>query len=135
MTDCIFCKIVSKEIPSEIVFEDEHTMAFLDIRPVAKGHTLVIPKQHFRDILDTDDGVLAEVIVTCKKVGKAIMEATGAQGYNTGSNNGAAAGQEVFHMHFHLIPRHNKDGLKTWTHHESEPAARVELAEKIRALI
>lgn len=108
MDNCIFCKIVSKEIPSDVVYEDEHTMAFLDIRPVAKGHTLVIPKQHFHDILDADDEALSQVIVTCKKVAKALIAVTGAAGFNTGSNNGEAAGQEIFHMHFHLIPRHQK---------------------------
>jgi histidine triad (HIT) family protein len=135
MDDCIFCKIVNKEIPSDIVYEDDDTMAFLDIRPVAKGHTLVIPKKHSQNILDTDDETLAKVMVTCKKVGKAMVEAVGATAFNTGSNNGKASGQEVFHLHFHLIPRFAKDGLKTWPHKESEPKTRTELAERIKSNI
>jgi histidine triad (HIT) family protein len=132
MNDCIFCKIVSKEISSDIVYEDDFTLAFLDIHPVTKGHTLVIPKEHSSGILDTENAILEKVIVTSKKVGKALLAATKATGLNTGSNNGESAGQDVFHLHFHLIPRFAKKELKAWPHHDSEPKTRAELAMRIK---
>ncbi|MBW3002393.1 HIT family protein [Candidatus Woesearchaeota archaeon] len=116
MEDCIFCKIVKGEIPCQKVYEDDKILAFLDIMPVHKGHTLVIPKEHHTDILDMPDDTLAELAKVAKKVSKAVKEATKADGFNIGQNNGAAAGQAVFHFHLHVIPRFNNDGLKTWPH-------------------
>lgn len=114
MNDCIFCKIVAGEIPSHKVYEDEETLAFLDIRPVNHGHTLVIPKAHFRNILDIPESAWEAVSRTVRKVSIAAKEATGADGINVRSSHEPAAGQEVLHLHTHIIPRFSSDGLKHW---------------------
>ncbi|MBS3141517.1 HIT family protein [Candidatus Woesearchaeota archaeon] len=114
MNDCIFCKIANKEIPSLIVYEDTKTMAFLDISPINKGHVLVIPKKHFVNLLDVDKEYLNAVMQTSQKVTKAVKEAVNADGLNVSINNFKEAGQAVFHLHVHIIPRFKNDGLKTW---------------------
>jgi len=132
MEDCIFCKIVSKQIPSDIVFEDEKVLAFLDIRPVSKGHLLVVPKKHISDVLSAEDDTLKDMIPKVKKVAHAVMKATGAHGMNITTNIGEASGQTIFHLHFHLIPRLSGDNLISWPHSDSEPKARKDLAEEIK---
>ncbi|MBI2607511.1 MAG: HIT family protein [Candidatus Doudnabacteria bacterium] len=132
MQDCIFCKIVEGSIPSNKVYEDDQVLAFLDIRPVSKGHTLVIPKKHSQDLLDTDDETLQHLLLAAKKVSRAVVKATGAQGFNLGVNNGKDSGQEVMHLHFHIIPRYVNDGLSPWPHRESDPTALSELAKNIK---
>jgi len=132
MTDCIFCKIINKEIPADIVFEDENVLAFMDIKPVSKGHLLVIAKTHTADFLSAEDSVIASSMPMVKKIGQALMKTVNAQGMNITSNIGAASGQSVFHLHFHLIPRFDKDGLQSWPHQDSEPKTRTEIAERIR---
>lgn len=132
MTDCLFCKIIAKEIPAEIVFEDTSAVAFMDIQPVSKGHVLVVPKNHSADFLSTEDDTIARLMPAVKKVGQGVLKAVNAQGMNITTNTGAAAGQSVFHAHFHLIPRFDRDGLKTWPHQESKPETRAELADAIR---
>lgn len=112
--DCIFCKIVSGDIPSAKVFESETCLAFLDIAPVNPGHTLVLPKGHYPTLMDIPEELGGDMMATLSKLGKAVMEATGADGINLMQNNHEAAGQEVHHVHFHLIPRHSDDGLKLW---------------------
>lgn len=115
MNDCLFCKIIRKEIPSEnFVYENDKIVAFLDIAPSNKGHTLVVPKAHYTDLLDTPDDVLAEIIVKTKKIAPAVMKGVGAQGFNTIFNTKPAAGQVIFHTHLHIIPRFTNDGLKHW---------------------
>ena len=114
MSDCIFCKIIKKEIPSDIVYEDNKFLAFLDITPINKGHVLVVPKTHSVNILDTNDSVLTQVRPVAKKVAKAMAKAVGAEGFNVGVNNGSVAGQVVMHLHLHLIPRFSKDGFTHW---------------------
>ena len=110
---CIFCKIVSGEIPSYKVYEDEDMLAFLDINPVTKGHTVVIPKKHYDDILDCDLDVYQKMMVNIKKLAKIIMERTNAKGINIITNCKEAAGQEVKHFHVHIIPRYDEtDGYK-----------------------
>lgn len=132
MDDCIFCKIISREIPSDIIYEDDRTLAILDIRPVARGHSLVMPKNHTEDFLTVSSEDLINTIKTTQKITQAVKIATGAMGMNVSANNGQAAGQVIFHLHFHLIPRYSGDGLKPWTHHEVEPKTRAELAELIK---
>lgn len=112
--DCIFCKIVAGDIPSAKVFESETCLAFLDIAPVNAGHTLVLPKGHYPTLMDIPVELGADLTHTLSTVGKAVMEATGADGLNLMQNNYEAAGQLVHHVHFHLIPRHSDDGLKLW---------------------
>ncbi|HLC92938.1 MAG TPA: HIT family protein [archaeon] len=110
--NCIFCKIISGQIPSKIVYEDETSIAFLDIYPSAKCHTLVIPKNHHATMLDIPEMELKEIIGVVQKVGAAAMLATKADGFNVVQNNREAAGQVVHHLHFHIIPRFKDDGLK-----------------------
>ena len=106
---CIFCSIVKGEIPSQIVYQDETTMAILDISQATKGHTLVIPKKHFDNFLDVDDQTLAHMITVSQKVGKKLVKNLNADGINVVNNCNEAAGQAVMHLHIHLIPRYYGD--------------------------
>ncbi len=109
--DCIFCKIVSREIPSLRVFEDAHSLAFLDIGPLSSGHTLLIPKQHHTDILDIPQDVFSSLTSNLPQLARTLMKVTGATGMNVLQNTGKSAGQAVFHLHIHLIPRTEGDRL------------------------
>lgn len=104
--DCIFCKIVNGEIPSAKVYEDEHVYAFLDISQVTKGHTLVIPKQHARNIYDTPSDIAGELFARVPKISNAIKTAFQPDGLNILVNNEAPADQSVFHLHIHLLPKY-----------------------------
>lgn len=130
--DCIFCKIISGEIPSTKIYEDEETLAFLDIAPVNSGHTLVIPKKHFENLEDVAEADLYSVIKTVKKVGKAIKESISQNGYNVGLNNGLGSGQLVPHIHFHIMPRRAGDGHKLWSQGKYEEGEAEAMAEKIK---
>lgn len=133
MEDTIFMKIIRRELPAEVVYEDDDTLAFLDIRPTSPGHTLVVPKKPFRNIFDIDDDTLATVWRAVRKVARAVRDATGADGLNVTTNNEAAAGQVVFHYHVHVIPRFASDGLRMWPGKPyADAAAAAAMAEKIR---
>ena len=114
MNDCIFCKIIQGKIPADKVYENDKIMAFLDIQPISKGHTLIVPKKHYTDLLDTPDDVLCEMMTSAKKIAEAAVKAVGADGFNIGVNTKPAAGQIVMHMHLHVMPRFKNDGLKHW---------------------
>lgn len=105
MTDCIFCKIISKEIPSKKVYEDNHNFAFLDINPRNPGHTLVMPKVHSETIFSMSEENAAELMKALRKVAIAVRKATGAKGISVSQSNGELAGQRMPHVHFHIIPR------------------------------
>lgn len=134
--DCIFCKIINGEIPCFKIYETEELLSFLDIGPVNKGHALVIPKKHYENLWELPTDLGNKILEACQIVGKAIIDATNADGLNIGMNNGEAAGQLVFHAHFHVIPRFKNDGHTHWAQQEypsmDEAAA---LAEKISSLI
>ncbi|MCX7957605.1 MAG: HIT family protein [Deltaproteobacteria bacterium] len=104
--ECIFCQIVKKEREAVIIYEDEYTMAFADIFPLMKGHTLVIPKRHFTNIYELDDEHSAHLFRTTQKVAVKIKEILKPDGINIHQTNERAAGQEVFHLHIHIIPRY-----------------------------
>lgn len=110
MSECIFCKIIAKEIPATVVYEDEDVLAFMDIGPIIEGHTLVIPKKHYDPVTETSDEIVARLHVVAKKIAAAQMNGLGADGVNIMQNNGAASGQVVPHIHVHVIPRYNEDG-------------------------
>ena len=130
---CIFCRIVKGDIPGTRVYEDDAVFAFLDINPVSKGHLLVIPKGHYETLLDVPESVGAKMLPVLAKLGKAVMAATGAQGFNCLQNNFAASGQIVFHSHWHVIPRFEGDGLNQWPHNTSIDAkAHEAIAAAIR---
>ncbi len=110
--DCLFCKIVAGEIPSTIVAQDERTVAFMDINPATRGHVLVIPRAHARDLLDADVEDLAAVAATAQRVAARALERLDAAGVNLLNSSGRAAWQTVFHFHVHVIPRYEGDPLR-----------------------
>lgn len=103
--DCVFCAIAAGEIPSFKIYEDDFVLAFLDINPFSEGHTLVIPKEHYKGLLDVPPNVLAVLLERVQKVSSHIAKALACDGFNILQNNGAAAGQTVNHIHFHIVPR------------------------------
>lgn len=113
-TDCIFCKIIKKEIPSDIVYEDENFIAFLDINPINKGHVLVVPKKHSANVYEMDDETAKNIFPLIKKLSIAIKKAVNSDGINIGMNNDEAAGQLIMHSHVHIMPRFKEDGLRHW---------------------
>jgi histidine triad (HIT) family protein len=133
--DCLFCKIVAKQIPSEIVYEDEKAVAILDINPVNPGHTLVITKVHSDNMDVAADADLAALVTAVKKLAPLIVAATGADGWNLEANNGNAAGQVVPHTHWHIVPRHGNDGLKHWLGHPYSDGEMKIIGDKIRGEI
>ena len=126
---CIFCKIVAGSIPSTKVYEDAEILAFMDIGPIVKGHTLVIPKQHTERITDTQVGVLARVMHIVQKIAAAQMNGLKADGVNIFQANGKAAGQVVPHLHFHVVPRFDTDG-----HHWNWAAKKYDNMNEMTAL-
>jgi histidine triad (HIT) family protein len=114
MENCIFCKIIKKEIPCEQIYEDKNILVFLDINPVNIGHALVIPKKHFINIYETPEKILIEMMKVVKKISHAIKSGLNADGINVTMNNDPAAGQAVFHSHIHVIPRIINDGFGLW---------------------
>jgi len=129
MRDCIFCKIVRGEIPSSPVLETDAVLAFLDINPVSKGHTLVIPKVHYATFTEMPAAVLAQLGEALQQIGSAATSQLSSAGFNILLNNGSAAGQLIDHAHFHLIPRNHADGVMDWP--EVRPYAEGEM-ERIR---
>ena len=109
MKNCIFCKIVQKDIPGKIIYEDDVCLAFLDLSQTTDGHTLVIPKKHCKNILEVDDETLAHLIVVTKKLANKIVKNLNANGVNSLTNANQIAGQTVMHFHIHIIPRYNLD--------------------------
>jgi histidine triad (HIT) family protein len=120
--DCIFCKIVAGEIPSAIVDEDESTVAFMDINPATRGHALVVPREHYVDLLEIPPAALAEVATAAKRLAERVKERLGADGVNLLNSCGVAAWQTVFHFHVHVIPRYDGDPLRLpWTPGTGDP--------------
>jgi histidine triad (HIT) family protein len=109
--DCIFCRIVAGELPSQRVYEDERTVAIMDINPAARGHVLVLPRTHARDLHEIDDEDLAACARTAKRIAGRARDRLGADGVTVMQSNGAAAWQTVFHYHVHVIPRDDGDPL------------------------
>ncbi|MBI4141650.1 HIT family protein [Candidatus Woesearchaeota archaeon] len=132
MNDCIFCKIVKKEIPADIIYEDDKTIVFLDIAPVHPGHSLVVPKEHHATLTDTPTELACYMMEVVKKTAPAIMKAVSAEGFNLGVNTEKAAGQIVFHTHYHIIPRFTNDGLKHWPQQKYQEGQMKTVAERIR---
>lgn len=108
-SDCIFCKIASGEIPSTTLYEDKDFRVIFDISPASKGHVLILPKEHSDNVFDLPEETASKIYVLAKKVAAAVKEALGCDGVNILQNNGEAAGQSVFHLHMHIIPRYQGD--------------------------
>lgn len=131
--NCIFCSILRGDIPSTQLYSDEHVVSFLDIGPVNRGHALVIPRAHYETLFDLPLELAAPITSALQRVGNALMKATGAEGINILQNNFTAAGQVVFHVHWHIIPRFSQDGLTLWPQGQYDtPEAMQVLAESIR---
>jgi histidine triad (HIT) family protein len=131
--DCIFCKIVAGELPAQIIDEDERTVAFMDANPATRGHALVVPRQHARDLLEIEPEDLQAVVVTAQRVAARMPERLGADGVNLLNSCGRAAWQTVFHFHLHVIPRYGGDPLRLpWTPAEGDPDEIKAAADALR---
>jgi histidine triad (HIT) family protein len=128
--DCVFCAIAQGASPASMVYEDVHAVAFMDLHPITEGHVLVVPKQHWVTLEDCPDHLIRHLASVLKKVNRMVTRAVECQGILNEVMNGEAAGQEVFHLHWHVIPRNRGDGFG-WTYPESydptSPSARREL--------
>ncbi|MFL5884994.1 MAG: HIT family protein [Thermoleophilaceae bacterium] len=131
--DCLFCKIVAGEIPAQRVDEDEHTIAFMDINPWTRGHALVIPREHARNLYDIPDDSLSHTVVAAKRLALRMKERLRCDGINLINSTEAAAWQTVFHFHVHVIPRYEDDPLQLPTRpQKGDPDEIAEVAEELR---
>lgn len=131
--DCLFCKIVAGEIPAQIVEEDQHTVAFMDINPATRGHALVVPRRHTADLLEIGDDDLAVTILAAKRLSARMMERLGADGVNLINGCRPVAWQTVFHFHVHVIPRYRGDSMRPpWRPAPGDPQQIAAVAEALR---
>ena len=134
MSDCVFCRIVARQIPATVVHEDEHTLSFMDLGQVNPGHVLVALKPHAENLYALDDAQAAAVLQAAAKVARAIRDAFSPAGLSVYQANGQAAGQTVFHYHVHLVPRHEGDGMALSWPVKNPPREKLEdYAARIRA--
>lgn len=134
MAECVFCRIVAKQIPASVVYEDGETLAFMDLGQVNPGHVLVAAKGHAENVYALDDVQSAAVFRTAVKVARSVRDAFAPQGLSIYQANGAAAGQTVFHFHMHLVPRYENDGMNLAWPVKNPPREKLEeAAAKIRA--
>ncbi len=131
-SECVFCKIVAGQIPCYRVYEDPHTLAFLDIGPLAEGHLLIIPRTHSAMLADMDPDTMGHLARQFPRLARAVQQVTGAPAYNLLQNNGEIAGQAVHHVHFHIIPRQQGDGLGyRWPSSQYPPGRAEELQARV----
>ena len=131
MENCIFCKIIKGEIPSYKIYEDENVYAFLDIACDTVGHTLVIPKKHCTNVLDCDAQDLSHVICAVQKIANHYVDNCGFDGVNVMNASGKSAEQSVFHLHFHIIPRKEGDGIRAWPFNDKLQLDLAEICNKL----
>jgi len=135
VTDCVFCRIVAGDLPATLVYQDDAVVGFLDLFPVVPGHTLMVPRRHATDLLDCPNDLAGRLFAASARVAAAVLAATGADGFNVWSANGPAAGQTVFHLHLHVLPRFAADQFGLRFPIERREASRGELeamASRIR---
>jgi histidine triad (HIT) family protein len=131
--ECIFCKIVARELPSQIVDEDDRTVSFMDINPATRGHALVVPRRHAADLLEIDDDDLEATILAAQRLARRVSERLGADGVNLLNSCGRSAWQTVFHFHLHVIPRYEDDPLRLpWTPASGDQDEIAAAAEQLR---
>ena len=133
--NCIFCKIIAGEIPSNTIYEDDDFKVILDVSPASKGHALILPKNHVADIFTIDEDVAAKAMKLAKKLATHMKEVLHCDGFNILQNNGEVAGQTVFHFHMHLIPRYKNaknDDMIMWNHLEFTPEELAEIRNKLK---
>lgn len=134
--DCIFCKIANGGIPSETLYEDDTFRVIMDLGPASKGHALILPKQHYRDICELDGETAAKVLPLAAKVGDAMKKSLGCSGFNVVQNNGKEAGQTVFHFHVHLIPRYEGGPVMvSWVPGKASPEELTQTGAAIRSAL
>lgn len=134
--NCIFCKIADGEIPSATIYEDEDFRVILDLGPASKGHALILPKNHFKDICEADAETAGKLFPLAARIGAAMKKSLDADGFNVVQNNGSCAGQTVFHLHVHVIPRY--DGgpeMVTWNPGKTEPDELTKIADTIKTAL
>lgn len=132
-TECIFCLIVAGQLPAQLVDEDEHTLSFMDINPANRGHVLVIPRRHARDLLEIEPDQLEATIVAAQRLARRVKERLGAEGVNLLNSCGRAAWQTVYHFHIHVIPRWEDDPLQLpWVPRPGDPGEIAATAEQLR---
>lgn len=128
---CVFCKIIERQIPAEILYENDHAIAILDIRPIHYGHSLIIPKKHCASFLEVPEEAYFSILQAAAVITRALVQTFRLEGYNLFSNNGTVAGQSVFHFHLHVTPRYGNDNirfqleLKKYTTAEMEQTAQL----------
>ena len=131
--DCLFCGIVSGDVPAQIVDSDEHTVAFMDINPATRGHALVVPRTHSADLMEVSDADLEHTMLAARRLARRMKEALRPDGFNVLNSCGAAAWQTVFHFHVHVIPRYEDDPLKLpWVPGPGDPDEIAAVAEQLR---
>ena len=131
--DCIFCKIAAGEIPTATLYEDDDFRVILDLGPASKGHALIIPKEHYRNLYDLEDEKAAKVLPLAKRMIRKLTDVLGCDGYNIVQNNEEPAGQTVFHFHMHLIPRYKEDNAGIgWNVGELTDEVRDEILKKMK---
>jgi len=131
--DCLFCKIVAGELPSQRVDEDERTVAFMDINPATRGHALVVPKAHAANVLEIDPEDLAATAIAAQRLARKVTGQLGADGVNLLNSCGSVAWQTVFHLHIHVIPRYADDPLRLpWTPSPGDPEQIAAAAAQLR---
>jgi histidine triad (HIT) family protein len=131
--NCIFCKIIAGEMPGEIVDQDDRTVAFMDINPATRGHALVVPRRHARDLLEIDSDDLAATALAAQRLAHRVHDRLGADGVNLLNARGRAAWQTVFHFHIHVIPRYNGDPLRLpWMPAPGDRGEIAAVAERLR---
>jgi len=132
MDDCVFCRIVAGRLPAAVILDTPRVLAFLDIAPVHYGHTLIIPKEHYQNLLDLPDDLWTEMGRVSRQVAQALQKALYARGFNIGMNNFDAAGQVVFHAHLHVIPRYLSDGLHLFPQGVYQPGDLAKVGQRLR---
>ena len=131
--NCIFCKIAAGEIPSATLYEDDDFRVILDLGPASKGHALILPKEHYRNLYDIDEEILGKAALLAKKMVTKLTDVLGCDGYNVVQNNEPCAGQTVFHFHMHLIPRYEGDNVGLgWPVGELTDEVKNEILEKMK---
>ena len=133
-SDCIFCKLANGVFPTNFIYEDEDFKVILDANPATKGHSLILPKKHFKNILDADEEILKKALPLAKKLSNKLIEVLKCDGVNVLQNNNKAAGQVVFHLHVHLIPRYKdeKEHLISWKPNKFSDEEMKNIAESLK---
>ena len=134
--NCIFCKIANGMIPSETIYEDDMFRVILDLGPASRGHALILPKQHYKDICDLEEETAKKVLPLAAKIGSAMKNSLGCAGFNVVQNNGKEAGQTVFHFHVHLIPRYEEGPVMvSWMRGEADRGELAQTGAAIRSAL